>query len=140
MLNAPTLCGWKPSTSFAGLIACITLSSLICFGSGSCTSIPSTSSLSFSECTSLRSSSSVVSSGISYASERMPVYSHAFFLFPTYTVDAGSFPTCITARVVSTPFAIYFLLNYNFHKIIVKILPPVRLDNLKIIQLDRFTR
>ena len=39
-VKLPTLTGWKPSTSFEGSIAIITLSSLICLGSGSWTKIP----------------------------------------------------------------------------------------------------
>ena len=106
MLSAPTLIGWKPSTSFFGDMVFITLSSSICFGSGSCTSIPFTLSSELSFSISARSSSSVVSSGSSYDSEPIPIYSHAFFLFPTYTDDAGSFPTWMTARHISTPSAL----------------------------------
>ena len=36
-----------------------------------------------------RSSSSVVSSGSSNARDSMPIYAHAFFLFPTYTEEIG---------------------------------------------------
>ncbi len=39
------------------------------------------------------SSSSVVSSGSSYESDSIPIYAQAFFLFLTYTLDAGSAPT-----------------------------------------------
>ena len=46
--NAATLSGWKPSTSFALSMAAITFSSSICFGSGNCTRIPSTSGSAFS--------------------------------------------------------------------------------------------
>ena len=40
--------GWKPSTSFSGRIAVSTLSSSMCFGSGSCTRMPSIFGSSFS--------------------------------------------------------------------------------------------
>ena len=60
---APTLCGWKPSTSFFGEIAWMILSSSMCFGTGSCTKIPQTSSLLFRSSMISKSSASVVSSG-----------------------------------------------------------------------------
>ena len=91
--RAPTFCGWKPSTSFKGEIASSTFSSSMCLGNGSCTRMPFTSVLSFNSRISLSSFSSVVSSGSSYARERTPTYSHAFFLFRTYTEEAGSTPT-----------------------------------------------
>ena len=84
----------------------ITLSSSICFGRGSCTSIPFTLSSALSFSISVRSSSSVVFSGSSYDSEPIPIYSQAFFLLPTYTDEAGSLPTCITARHISVPSAL----------------------------------
>ncbi len=101
--SLPTLSGWKPSTSLSGLILLITLSSLICFGSGSCTRIPSHPSSALSLSMRPRSSSSDVVSGSSYERDLIPEYSHAFFLLFTYTVDAGSCPTRITARLGSIP-------------------------------------
>ena len=105
MLSAPTLWGWKPSTSFKGEIARITSLASSPFGRGSCTRIPLIEGSSFSSRTLERSSSCVVSAGIAILTEAIPVYSHAFCLLRTYTVLAGSSPTCTTASVSRMPFS-----------------------------------
>ena len=103
MQSAPTFWGWNPSTSFKGEMESSTFSSSICFGNGSCTRMPLTSVLSFNSRISSSNFFSVVSSGSSYARDRIPTYSQAFFLLRTYTEDAGSAPTWITASVTSQP-------------------------------------
>ena len=75
-----TLSGWKPSTSLERSIAEMTLSSLICFGSGSWTRIPSTASSAFRPATRSRSSCSEVSSGRSMTRLSIPTTSAAFAL------------------------------------------------------------
>ena len=72
--------------------------SSMCFGTGSCTNIPETSSETLSLSINFKSSSSEVSAGRAYSKDLIPISSQAFFLLFTYTRLAGSSPTIITAR------------------------------------------
>ena len=78
--RAATLSGWNPSTSFALSMAAITLSSSMCFGSGSCTRMPSTSSSALSCAMSSSSSCSEMVSGLRMVVLRIPTSAEAFAL------------------------------------------------------------
>ena len=67
------------------------------FGSGIWIRMPSTRSSSFSRFTSASSSASLVVAGRSCAKDSMPTSTHDLRLLRTYTVEAGSSPTCTTA-------------------------------------------
>jgi len=47
-ISAPALATWKPSTSFSGAIASITLPEFMCPGKGNCTRMPCTAGSRFS--------------------------------------------------------------------------------------------
>ena len=102
--RAATLAGWKPSTSFFTSMAAITLSSEICFGSGSCTRIPSTSSSAFSSAIRASSSSSVMVASRRIVEFLIPTSADAFALPVTYDTLAGLSPTKITARCGTRPY------------------------------------
>ena len=94
----PTFTGWNASTSLSGEIAFMTLRSLICCGSGSCTRMPSTASSALSRATSSRSSLSDTLSGRSKRRLSMPHLTQSRSLLRTYISEAGSFPTSTAAR------------------------------------------
>ena len=93
-----TFRGWKPSTSFSFAIAAITLSSLICFGNGSCTRIPSTESSALRSAMRSSNSASAIVSGLRMVVFFIPTTSEAFALPVTYETLPGSSPTRITTR------------------------------------------
>ena len=96
--------GWKPSTSFSCAMASITFGSLICFGRGNCTRIPSTESSAFSSAILPSNSASGVSSGNLMVVFLMPTTSQALALFFTYVWLPGSLPTRITTRCGTRPY------------------------------------
>ena len=79
----PTLIGWKPSTSLAGSTASSTAVLSMCFGSGSCTRMPSTSLSAFSRAISASSSAWLVLSLRRCSNERMPASTVLRALLPT---------------------------------------------------------
>ncbi len=99
----PTLTGWNPSTSLTGSMAFITAFSSICFGKGSCTSIPFTSLSWLSLSISSSSSPCVVLPGSICWKEFMPTSSHPFPFILTYTAEAASSPTSTTASPGTLP-------------------------------------
>jgi hypothetical protein len=77
MSSLPTLIGWKPSTSLAGLIRRRMVSESMCFGSGIWTRMPCTIESAFSRSTWRSSSSWVVVAGRRIVSLAIPASSHA---------------------------------------------------------------
>ena len=98
MLSAPTLIGWKPSTSLAGSISRTTAASSIWGGGGLCTSMPWTAGSTFNSRTIRSSSSWEASEGRTILREFIPSSAHFFTLEFTYTWEAGSSPTRTTAK------------------------------------------
>ena len=80
MYNLPMFDGWKPSTSFSGLIASKIFCSLTCLGRGTWTKMPLTESSLFKRSSSYNTSSSEVSSAKWIISDIIPIFSAAFFL------------------------------------------------------------
>ena len=101
--TAPTFCGWKQSTSFSGEMRRISSSESMCSGTGSWQSMPLTELSRLSLSMSSISSSCAVCAGSANSSDFMPTFSQLFFLLLTYTLEAGSSPTIMTARHGSTP-------------------------------------
>ncbi|OQA22339.1 MAG: hypothetical protein BWY60_00272 [Actinobacteria bacterium ADurb.Bin346] len=81
--NRPIFTGWKPSTSFSGLIASRIKFLLIWAGRGNCTSMPCISSRLFNLSISASTSRVDTVSGIFIDSEAKPTSSQPFCLFAT---------------------------------------------------------
>ena len=120
-----------------------------CFGIGLCNNIPCISFLLLSFSIIARSCCIVISSFRINSSNSIPTSLHALLLFRTYTSDALSFPTIITANLgqISSCFRLFtssfnffiILLANNLPSIIFAIFLPFSIKNLAyILQYARF--
>ena len=103
MDSFPTLIGLKPSTSFSGAIRLKARLISKCFGIGLWSKIPSTSFLAFKVSIKSNNSCICVVSGKRNSSNSIPISSQALLLLRTYTCDALSSPTIITASFGMIP-------------------------------------
>ena len=103
MDSQPTFSGWKPSTSFAGLIELIIFCELICSGSGIWTRIPWNFEFALRSSMIDNSFCSVTSASKRIVSDTNPKDFNFLDFVLTYIWEAGSSPTNTTHRPGTTP-------------------------------------
>ncbi|KAH3662839.1 hypothetical protein OGATHE_004415 [Ogataea polymorpha] len=93
LASSPILYLSNPSTSFSVATLLVTLTSVMCFGRGSCTNTPCTLESSFNSRILFSRVTSAVSSGILMTLHWMPDSVDAFNFILTYADESGLLPT-----------------------------------------------
>src|SRR5438093_1515750 len=106
MDTLPTFEGWNPSTSLPGSTRSNTRCSSMCWGSGSCTSMPWILGSPLRRSMTASSSASVACLGSRMVSWCRPASPQALPFMRTYTWEAGLSPTRTTASPGVTPRAL----------------------------------